>query len=67
MENVKGILTILHDKPTLTSQEKALADKYYTLEGENYDYKKKKRSLSHKKKKKDSIPVLKNKKKISKI
>jgi len=28
MENVKGILTILHDKPVLNSEEKELADKY---------------------------------------
>ena len=34
MENVKGILTILHDKPNLTESEKALADEYYALEEE---------------------------------
>ena len=34
MENVKGILTILHDKPTLNADEKKLADEYYALEEE---------------------------------
>ena len=66
MENVKGILTILHDKPTLTSQEKALADKYYTLEGENYDYKKKK-GLYLIKKRKKIVFLFSKTKKISKI
>lgn len=32
MENVKGILTMLHDKPKLTKKEKKLADIYYELE-----------------------------------
>jgi len=32
MENVKGILTILHDKPVLTDEERRLADEYYALE-----------------------------------
>ena len=67
MENVKGILTILHDKPILTPEEKALADKYYKLEGEKLRLQEEKRSLSHKKKKKDSIPVLKNKKNLENI
>jgi len=34
MENVKGILTIKHDKENLTESEKELADKYYALEEE---------------------------------
>jgi len=34
MENVKGILTILHDKPNLNADEKKLADEYYALEEE---------------------------------
>lgn len=34
MENVKGILTILHDKPILTPSEKKIADGYYILEAE---------------------------------
>ena len=34
MENVKGILTILHDKPKLTKKEQTLADEYYQLEEE---------------------------------
>lgn len=32
MENVKGILTMKHDKITLTKEEKKIADKYYGLE-----------------------------------
>jgi len=32
MENVKGILTILHDKTNLSPEEKILADKYYEFE-----------------------------------
>jgi site-specific DNA-cytosine methylase len=32
MENVKGILTIKHDKEELNEEEKTLADKYYSLE-----------------------------------
>ena len=38
MENVKGILTIMHDKPTLTKAEKKLADKYYKLEADKIKY-----------------------------
>ena len=34
MENVKGILTILHDKPVLTPAEQKIADAYYALETE---------------------------------
>ena len=34
MENVKGILTMMHDKPVLNKEEKMLADKYYALEAE---------------------------------
>lgn len=34
MENVKGILSMLHDKPVLTKEEKQIADKYYKLEEE---------------------------------
>ena len=32
MENVKGILTMTHDKEELNQEEKILADKYYSLE-----------------------------------
>ena len=38
MENVKGILTIMHDKPTLTKAEQKLADKYYQLEADKIKY-----------------------------
>jgi len=34
MENVKGILTILHDKPVLTPAEQKTAEAYYALETE---------------------------------
>jgi site-specific DNA-cytosine methylase len=51
MENVKGILTILHDKPVLNSEEKELADKYYKLEEKKIEYSLKKKVLSAKGKK----------------
>lgn len=55
MENVKGILTILHDKPVLNAEEKELADKYYKLEEKKIEYSLKKKVLSAKgKKMKDS-------------
>lgn len=37
MENVKGILTMQHDKPNMTTDEKILADKYYDLEKKKID------------------------------
>ena len=43
MENVKGILTMKHDKDILTSEEKVLAEEYYVVE-------KKKIELAQKKK-----------------
>jgi DNA (cytosine-5)-methyltransferase 1 len=46
MENVKGILTMLHDKPVLTSDEKKIADKYYALESTKLELTAKKKSLS---------------------
>tara|TARA_B000000475_G_scaffold200_1_gene159 strand:+ start:656 stop:1837 length:1182 start_codon:yes stop_codon:yes gene_type:complete len=61
MENVKGILTILHDKPNLTPEEKSLADKYYVLEEEKLKLSAEKKQLTVKKKKKTSIPVIRNK------
>ena len=45
MENVKGILTIMHDKPKLTKEEKVLADKYYKLEEEKIKYTELKKNL----------------------
>ena len=38
MENVKGILSMLHDKPILNDDEKVIADKYYKLEKKKLDY-----------------------------
>ena len=67
MENVKGILTVLHDKPTLTSEEKILADKYYELEEQKLNLKAEKKSLTFRKKKKTSIPYVKNEKAIKQI
>lgn len=61
MENVKGILTILHDKPNLTPEEKSLADEYYVLEEEKLKLAAEKKQLTVKKKKKTSIPVIRNK------
>lgn len=37
MENVKGILTMKHDKPDMTNEEKIIADKYYDLEKQKID------------------------------
>ncbi len=48
MENVKGILTMLHDKPKLTKKEKKIADKYYELESHKLDILAKKKVLSSK-------------------
>ena len=45
MENVKGILTVKHDKPILTKKEKTLADKYYKLEEEKIKYTELKKNL----------------------
>ena len=45
MENVKGILTIMHDKPNLTKAEKKLADKYYKLEADKIKYAELKKNL----------------------
>ena len=67
MENVKGILTILHDKPNLTKKEKKLADKYYELEEKKLKLQAEKKLLSVKNKKATSIPVLKNQKAIKEI
>ncbi len=67
MENVKGILTILHDKPNLTETEKELADKYYELEEKKLKLQAEKKLLSVKNKKATSIPVLKNQKAIKAI
>lgn len=67
MENVKGILTIMHDKPNLSKKEKELADKYYELEEIKLKLQAEKKQLSVKNKKPGSIPVLKNKKAIREI
>ena len=67
MENVKGILTILHDKPNLIPEEKKLADEYYVLEEEKLKLSAEKKHLSVKKKKKTSIPVVRNKRLIKEV
>jgi len=51
MENVKGILTILHDKPILTPSEKVLADKYYALEVEKLKLEMEKKRITTEKRK----------------
>lgn len=48
MENVKGILTILHDKEKLTKKEQENADKYYLLEKNKLDILAEKKRLSTK-------------------
>ena len=48
MENVKGILSMLHDKEELNKKEKELANKYYELEKEKLDIVAKKKLLSSK-------------------
>ena len=48
MENVKGILTILHDKPILTESEKKTADAYYELESEKIKLMAEKKQMSSK-------------------
>ena len=67
MENVKGILTILHDKPHLTSEEKILADRYYKLEEEKLKLSAEKKQLSFKKNEETSIPVINNKKLMKEV
>jgi site-specific DNA-cytosine methylase len=49
MENVKGILTILHDKPTLTEEEQAIADRYYEMEARRQTLLEKRKALTIKK------------------
>ena len=67
MENVKGILTILHDKPKLNSEEKKLADEYYVLEEEKLKLEAQKKQLSVKNKKATSIPVIRNKRLMKEV
>ena len=67
MENVKGILTILHDKPNLIPEEKKLADEYYVLEEEKLKLSAEKKQLSVKKKKNTSIPVVRNKRLMKEV
>ena len=67
MENVKGILTIKHDKPNLTESEKALADEYYALEEEKLKLEAVKKQLSVKNKKATSVPVIKNKRLMKEV
>ena len=67
MENVKGILTILHDKPKLNAEEKKLADEYYALEEEKLKLEAIKKQLSVKNKKPNSIPVVRNKRLMKEV
>ena len=67
MENVKGILTILHDKPQLNAEEKKLADEYYALEEEKLKLEAIKKQLSVKNKKPNSIPVVRNKRLMKEV
>ena len=67
MENVKGILTILHDKAKLNNEEKKLADQYYALEEEKLKLGAIKKQLSVQKKKPTSIPVVRNKRLLKEV
>ena len=67
MENVKGILTIMHDKENLTESEKELADKYYALEEEKLKLEAIKKQLSFQNKKPTSIPVVRNKRLMKEV
>jgi site-specific DNA-cytosine methylase len=49
MENVKGILTILHDKPELTAEEQGIADTYYEIEARRQELLEKRKALTIKK------------------
>ena len=46
MENVKGILTMMHDKVELTPEEKMIADEYYLLEKEKETLLEEKKNIS---------------------
>lgn len=48
MENVKGILTMKHDKPDMTNEEKIIADNYYNLEKQKIDLLAKKKIANNK-------------------
>lgn len=67
MENVKGILTILHDKDKLLPREQILADKYYELEKIKLKLQAEKKNLSVKNKKKNNIRCVKNTRAIKDI
>lgn len=47
MENVKGILTMKHDKDILTSEEKELAEEYYVVEKKKIELAEKSKKLSN--------------------
>ena len=49
MENVKGILTMKHDKEHLTAEEKVLADSYYSVEKEKIELAKKTKKFTNEK------------------
>lgn len=64
MENVKGILTMFHDKEELTEEETKIADKLYELEEEKIQLDLQKKQISKTNNKKD---LLKIKKKLESI
>lgn len=66
MENVKGILTILHDKEKLTKKEQENADKYYLLEKNKLDILAEKKRLSTKDSS-DPTEIEKNKNELKKV
>lgn len=64
MENVKGILTMYHDKEELTKEETEIADKLYELEEEKIQLDLQKKQLSKTNNKKDLLEI---KKKLESI
>lgn len=58
MENVKGILTMLHDKPTLTKEEGIVADAYYELEKEKIELEAGKQTFILKNKKEKNVEYI---------
>lgn len=66
MENVKGILTILHDKPQLTKTQKDIADKYYELEYEKIKLQKEKKKYTDQKSSTEYKAILKTLRQIQK-
>ena len=57
MENVKGILNMMHDKPILNDEEQKLADQYYKFENEKLQLQIQKKSITIEKRKYEKKPL----------